>query len=182
MPLAPEIIETERLQLRRFISGDAVRIFHAYANDPEVARYMVWPVASTPEDMEGFVTQNIAAFDAGTAYEYVIVQKLSDQVIGGCGMHRFYPKSDNHFVLGYCLGKSAWGRGFATEVVGALVQWFRSNPTVYRFAAQVDVDNVASCRVLEKHGFIREGILHRWEVHPTLGTTPRDCFMYALFR
>jgi len=182
MSLAPECMETERVLLRRFVPGDGGKIFNAYGSDPEVARYMVWPVASKPENMEAFVTQNIAAFDAGTAYEYVIVQKSTKQIIGGCGMHRFYPKSGDHFVFGYCLSRSAWGQGFATEVVGALVNWFRSSPTVYRFAAQVDVENGASCKVLEKHGFSREGILHRWEVHPTLGAAPRDCVMYALFR
>jgi hypothetical protein len=35
---------------------------------------------------------------------------------------------------------------------------------------------------MEKAGMLREGILHRWLVHPNLGAEPRDCFCYALAR
>lgn len=182
MPLAPDVFETPRLILRRLRVGDARALYESYGGDPEVAKYMVWPVAKRAEDMETFVTDAISAFDTATSHEYAIVQRESGTVIGGCGIRRASPRSDNHFIFGYCLARSAWGRGFATETVKAIVAWFHSNTQIYRLAASVDVDNQASVRVLEKSGFQREGILRRWEVHPTLSMEPRDCVMFSMVR
>ncbi len=168
--------------LRRMQSGDAVLIFNSYASDPEVARYMVWPVAKYAQDLDRFVSVNIAAFDAGTAYEYVVELKETCSIIGGCGVRRAHPQSDDHYIFGYCFARSMWGRGFATETTETVTDWFKNNPSIYRLAAHVDIDNKPSCRVLEKNGFTREGILHRWEVHPTISPEPRDCFSYSMVR
>ena len=40
---APEVTTTERLTLRRPTLTDAADVY-AYAHDPEVTRYMVWPI------------------------------------------------------------------------------------------------------------------------------------------
>ena len=45
-----------------------------------------------------------------------------------------------------------------------------------------DVENIGSARVLEKSGFIREGLLRRWLLHPNISDEPRDCFSYARVR
>ncbi len=55
--------------------------------------------------------------------------------------------------LGYLLAESAWGRGFATELVTGFVEWCRTQSAVRSIAGGVDADNVASRRVLEKCGF-----------------------------
>ena len=54
--------------------------------------------------------------------------------------------------LGYLLGEAFWGKGYATEMVRALVTELRKGPPM-RLAAGVDADNVASSRVLTKSGF-----------------------------
>jgi [ribosomal protein S5]-alanine N-acetyltransferase len=60
-------------------------------------------------------------------------------------------------TLGYCLSDSAWGQGFATEASNALLQWAFNTLDMNRVQAETDTRNVASCRVLEKLGFLREG-------------------------
>jgi RimJ/RimL family protein N-acetyltransferase len=44
------------------------------------------------------------------------------------------------------------------------------------------VENVASARVLEKVGMVREGVLRRYIVHPNIGPEPRDSIVYARTR
>jgi RimJ/RimL family protein N-acetyltransferase len=59
--------------------------------------------------------------------------------------------------LGYWIGRSHWGRGYATEAVAALADYaFRTYPQD-RIGAGVFEDNPASRRVLEKLGFSRAG-------------------------
>jgi RimJ/RimL family protein N-acetyltransferase len=60
--------------------------------------------------------------------------------------------------LGYWIGRPYWGRGHATEAVGALVaEAFARFPDAQRIGAGVFEDNPASQRVLEKLGFERIG-------------------------
>jgi RimJ/RimL family protein N-acetyltransferase len=61
--------------------------------------------------------------------------------------------------LGYCLGEATWGHGYATEAARALLQWAFDTLDLNRVQAQTDTRNLASARVLEKLGFVREGTL-----------------------
>jgi ribosomal-protein-alanine N-acetyltransferase len=45
-----------------------------------------------------------------------------------------------------------------------------------------DVENIGSARVMEKSGLVREGLLRRYLVHPSISKEPRDCFSYARVR
>lgn len=55
--------------------------------------------------------------------------------------------------LGFLLAEKAWGRGYASEMIGALVRWCRGNPAISAIAGGVVKTNTASRRVLEKCGF-----------------------------
>lgn len=68
------------------------------------------------------------------------------------------------------------------EAIEAVVQWAFSDPSVFRVWAVCDCENGASARVLEKAGFLREGILRKWSIHPNISEIPRDCFCYARIR
>jgi RimJ/RimL family protein N-acetyltransferase len=55
--------------------------------------------------------------------------------------------------LGYVIAETAWGRGFASEMVGGFVTWCSSRSGIYSVAGGVAADNPASARVLKKNGF-----------------------------
>jgi len=55
--------------------------------------------------------------------------------------------------IGFLLSESAWGKGFASEMINKLVNWCRARPAISSLAGGVVRDNVASRRVLEKCGF-----------------------------
>jgi RimJ/RimL family protein N-acetyltransferase len=57
--------------------------------------------------------------------------------------------------IGYWLGEPHWGRGYASEAVGALVDAARATGLAPVLAAKALADNKASLRVLEKQGFTR---------------------------
>lgn len=60
--------------------------------------------------------------------------------------------SDTH--IGYLLGESYWGKGYATEVMQGLVTFIKSEHHVMKLIVGVDLDNLASIRLLNKLGFI----------------------------
>ena len=53
---------------------------------------------------------------------------------------------------------------------------------VTRVSGVCDVENLASARVLEKAGMLREGRLRRHTVHPNVSDHPRDVYLYARTR
>jgi ribosomal-protein-alanine N-acetyltransferase len=84
--------------------------------------------------------------------------------------------------VGYVLARPRWGNGLMPEAIQALATAALSHHSIFRVQAFCDVENIASQRALEKAGFLREGRLERYMVHPNLSPDPRPCFMYARCR
>jgi len=64
--------------------------------------------------------------------------------------------------IGYWLGQDFWGKGVGTWVVGELTRIAFEQFKLYRIYAEVFEKNIASTRVLEKNGFIKEASLINW--------------------
>jgi ribosomal-protein-alanine N-acetyltransferase len=63
--------------------------------------------------------------------------------------------------LGYWVGEPFWGRGILSEAVPAFTSWALAEFELTRIEAIVFEWNAASARVLEKAGYVREGVLRR---------------------
>ncbi|MBQ2621506.1 MAG: GNAT family N-acetyltransferase [Thermoguttaceae bacterium] len=61
--------------------------------------------------------------------------------------------------IGYGILEEYQGQGYATEAVRAALSWAFQNPNVTAIEAETDADNAASKRVLEKCGFVANGII-----------------------
>lgn len=98
------------------------------------------------------------------------------RVIGSTGLN---VETLYRAVTGYMLARETWGHGYATEVTKAMTDVAESLGIV-RLAALCHPDNRASVRVLEKVGFILEGVLHRHTVFPNLESDqPLDVEIWA---
>ena len=63
--------------------------------------------------------------------------------------------------IGYWLAEPFWGRGIATEALTAATDYAIATHTLTRVYALPFAWNAASCRVLEKAGYVLEGRLRR---------------------
>jgi len=174
----PETIQTERLLLRKPRLDDAPVIFESYAQDPEVTRYMTWRPHKSVEETYRIVELMLQLWDEGEAYSYAITLRNSDEVIGMIAMH----PDDFKVGIGYVLARPHWGKGYMTEAACAITNWLLEQPDVYRVYATCDVEHLASARVMEKAGMIREGLLRRYVLHPNLSDEPRNAYLYAVVR
>lgn len=170
----PDVMGTRRLILRKPRVDDAYLIFSAYAKDQEVTRYLTWKPHSSVEETLEFVHRAIDAWDKEEAYTWIITLRESSEVIGSIDL-----RVESNANLGYVLAKPYWNLGYMTEAVRAVVAWAIEQDSVDRVWAVCDVENLASARVLEKAGLLREGILHHWIVLPNRSIEPRDCYCYA---
>ena len=171
-------LETDRLRLRKVKLSDAEAIFREYAQDPEVTKYVSWRAHSDIEETREYVRMCLLAWDVGKAFHWVIERNDNKQAIG----MMIARAGDEKWELGYVLARRYWGRGYMTEAVKGLIAWALKQRHIYRIWAVCDIDNVASARVMEKAGMVREGTLRRWSVHPNISPEPRDSYCYAIVK
>jgi len=80
----------------------------------------------------------------------LVVERDTSTVVGGAGF--FGPPQDGEIEIGYGIVLSRQRRGYATEAVQAMVADVFQLASVHIVTANVDLDNPASIRVLEKSG------------------------------
>jgi ribosomal-protein-alanine N-acetyltransferase len=166
MPLtrAPERIETERLLLRRPVASDAEAIFTAYAAHPEVTTYVGFPRHRTVDDTRAFLRFSDAQWAQWPAGPYLALLREGGALIGSTGL---VFESPTRASTGYVIARPYWGRGFASEALGAMVGLAR-DCGVQRLYAICHHEHLPSARVLEKGGFTLEGTLRRYAEFPNL--------------
>lgn len=142
-------LHTQRLTLRRPIAADAESIFTRYASDPRVTRFMAWPTHRSIEDTRGFLQFCDAQWSESPAGGYLIIRTADNLLLGGTGLEF---ETSTRAETGYVLAQDAWGQGYATEALAAMVNLARSLG-VLALSAGVHPEHGASIRVLEKGGF-----------------------------
>ena len=173
---APTTIETARLILRKPVTGDAEAMFAAYASDAAVTRHLGWPRHRTIDDTRGFLAFSTAEWERWPAGPYLVCARDDRRVLGGSGLAFETP---HRASTGYVLARDAWGRGYATETLRAIVAT-AVDLGVQRLYALCHPEHRASARVLEKCGFELEGTLRRHSEFPNLEVgVPRDVLCYA---
>jgi RimJ/RimL family protein N-acetyltransferase len=179
--LLPETIDTPRLRLRKPVIEDASGVYEAYGADPEVTRFLAWTPHQSLKDALYAMLSRLACWEAGTEFSWTITPQNEPGTI--MGMISAVPdRKQWRCSLGYVLAKRHWNNGVMTEAVRAVIDMLFQQPGIYRVWAVVDEENFASARVLEKAGMEREGILHRWSLHPNVSAVPRDCWCFAVVR
>lgn len=174
---APERIETARLVFRRPMSGDAKNMFSRYASDPEVTRYVSWTRHASLEDTNTFLELCDSEWAVWPAGPYLVESRERRVLVGSTGLA--YDTAERAST-GFVFAKDAWGNGYATEALKAMVE-LAVKLKVIRLQAFCHVRHKASSRVLEKCEFTREGTLQRYARFPNLGSKGElaDVFCYA---
>ncbi|MBL8692366.1 MAG: GNAT family N-acetyltransferase [Rhodospirillaceae bacterium] len=161
-------METARLLLRPSDRDDAHQAFRI-SSDWEVTRNL--SAAAFPpvlSDLETWFDEHPREWTEGKAYRFAVLHRGA--MIGLADLDRV---SDTEAELGYWLGVTWWGHGYATEAAGALIQFAWGALGLARLKAGHAADNPASGRLLVKLGF---QCITETEVY----SRPRDCKIRAL--
>ncbi|WP_210649845.1 GNAT family N-acetyltransferase [Nocardioides sp. SYSU D00065] len=153
----PLRIRTRRTLLRRHDLGDAADLLR-FHSDPEVTRYLPWPVRDLQAVQETLATKvDQTALDRDGAWLSLAVEELdSGRVIGEVLLCR----SDSaHGVaeVGYAFARDRHRRGYGTEAVAALLDVAWAQLPLQSVVAHIDVDNAASRHMVTKLGFREAG-------------------------
>lgn len=174
---APVRFDTARLTLRQPHLRDAETILVRYASDPEVTRFLGWPRHRSVQDTEAFLRFSVQEWERWPAGPYLIISRTDGQLLGSTGLGF---QSPHEAVTGYVLAKEAWGKGYATEALAAMIQ-VAARIGVTRLSALCHPAHDPSRRVLEKCGFVRDDT-STWRVEfPNLAPgVQQEALCYAL--
>ena len=171
-------IETPRLILRRAVQEDAQDMFHNWASDPDVTKFLTWPPHESVEATQNILARWQAAYEQDNYYLWMIVPKELGQPIGSISVVR-----QNDAVaeaeIGYCIGRPWWHRGFMTEALTAVTDYLFTEVGMNRVAARHDPNNPHSGGVMRKCGMKYEGT-HRACDRNNQGIC--DAAQYAILR
>jgi [ribosomal protein S5]-alanine N-acetyltransferase len=174
---APLSVETPRLLLRPPTEADAEEIFARYASDEEVTRYVGWPRHVSVDDTRGFLGFAGAEWERWPAGPYLVFSRIDGRLLGGTGLSFEEP---DLAMTGYVLARDAWGQGYASEALRAVME-LAPRLGIRHLYALCHVDHRPSWRVLEKCGFARKAVLPAHMVFPNLAPgKPQDTLRYAI--
>lgn len=143
-----EILETERLILRRYCKEDLQDLYE-YLSDEEVVRHEPYKPMKMNE-----VEENLD-WRISTDEMIAVELKENHKMIGNVYLGK---RDFEALEIGYVFNKQYWGKGYAKESCMALMKYAFENG-IHRIFAECDPNNMSSWRLLEKLGFTREAHL-----------------------
>lgn len=151
-------LRTPRFDLAPLQPRDAEDLLRAFS-DAEVVRFMDIERHTDIAEARSVIewTQNIRA--AGTGVRWAIRAREDAGFVGTCGFNGLVWERGCRGEIGYDVVRRFWGARVMDEIMPALLGFGFRTLGLRRIEAMVTEGNQWSCRLLERHGFIREGVL-----------------------
>lgn len=146
---------TPRLHLREIVASDLASV-HRALSDPRVTAYYAVSFATLDEtrtQMEWFEDLR----RTGTGIWWAVCSAEDPRtLIGACGLNN-WAAEHRRAELGFWLLPEAWGQSFMREALEALLTHAFTSLEMHRIEAEVEAENLACMRLLERLGFTCEG-------------------------
>ena len=167
-------IETERLILREIRMEDIQEYYERLFGDGDVARYMLFDPHQDIGESLAHLQAGLEKYEQGHFYRWGAALKEDDSLIGLIELLRF-DEETNSCSFVYMLGSDYWNRGYATEMLKAVLSFAFEELELERVVVDHMADNPASGAVMRKAGmrhigtekgkYNKHGILHDAEVY-----------------
>ena len=155
-----KIFETERLVVCHYDFEIDAENFFLLNSDEEVMRYI--RAAKTKEECDAFLKQIIGGYKINPLMgRWGAYEKLSGKFVGSFAIIPIEGSDD--IQLGYALLKQNWGKGFASELTKAGLDYYFGNTNADHIYAIAEQANIPSHKVLLKNAFIPDGIRNEGE-------------------
>jgi len=146
-------IETKRLILRSFNLLDTKKVYEMSQEDPMKVFLpdQVYENLKHTKEVIEFLMSKYGHQSIVDQLPYVLGIELKEkrELIGHVGLS----KIDEGIEIGYAIEEKYQGQNYATEAVYAMTNLALSNPLVTEIWAVIDLNNIASIKVLEKSDY-----------------------------
>ncbi|MES2680966.1 MAG: GNAT family protein [Bacteroidota bacterium] len=148
---------TERLIMDE-ITMHYLQQVHELHSLPETDRYNTLGIPTSLSQTEELLKSWISLVNTSpkNKFVFVLLHKDTGAFTGLFGINMGKPNYRNAEIW-YKLLPAYWNKGYATECTGEILRLCFNELGLHRVEAGCAVDNLASVKVLEKSGFIKEG-------------------------
>jgi len=151
------ILETKHLFASAPTEGSLNNRFKLLS-DPLVTKYLGDGKAKTKSETEEFLQKNIQHYQEHGFCFFDIYNKKTKEFIGDAGLIYVALNKDNKDVeVGYRLAQKYWGKGYASELAKAFIEWGFEEFNLEKIVACCKEDNIASSNVMKKCGMDYSG-------------------------
>ena len=150
-------LETKRLILRKILPSDSSDVYD-YSSRKEVPEFLLWYPHPNIEYSERYTEQLQEQYRAGDFYDWGVVLKSNEKMIGTCGFTSF-DIQNNRGEIGYVLNPDYCGSGYATEAVNEVMSFGFNKLNLNRIEAKYMIGNDRSRKLMERCGMKFEGVL-----------------------
>src|SRR5258706_1087721 len=176
-PFEPIALFTPRLTFRFLNEADIPAAYEIFSH-PEVMRYWSYPAWTERSQAQEWLIHIQEGYHTGNTLQLAIERNTYLILIGTCTLYQFHVAS-RRAEIGYALGRPYWGSGYMHEALQMLLRYAFETLNLNRLEAAIDPRNLASASVLERLGFVKEGLLQeRWIVNEKVS----DTALYGLLR
>ena len=173
-------IQSKRITLRSLKIEDYLQIFE-YSKNLNVTKFLNWDYHKNTEETIDYLNRIISLYKYFPTCNLAILlnesETESEKIIGTIGLLPKNPKLPNQYELGFVLGESWWGKGYAYEAANTLISFTNKNFKIEKILAYCATQNIFSFKLLEKLGMKREGIIKK---HLLKNGDFLDSYLYSL--
>ncbi len=144
-----QVFETERLRVRHLEDAD-LPDFYAICSDPAVIMYMGDGEPLTEEQTALWLRKSKANYSDHGFGCMAVFSKQNDDFVGFCGL--VYAPDRTEVEIIYALAQPYWGRGLASEVAGAMIDFGFAECGLTEILATIAPQNSDSIKIVEKLG------------------------------
>lgn len=145
------LFQTERLLVRQLSSDDFDDMFAVYS-DPEAMRWVDDGQPITQDECRYWIGVTQKNYETRGYGMSAIVLRATGKVIGFCGI--VHPSGQEVAEIKYALLQAHWGKGYATEMARAMIDYGYREYGLREMIATIAPDNLASQKVMAKVGMI----------------------------
>ena len=173
-----KILKTKNLELKPLVATFkfANELFSIIDGNRDFFKYMPWADVEKPEQEFSYLRDSEKGWKNNTKANYGMFLRDSGDFVGVCGMFNIKWENESG-EIGYWLNPKYARQGLMSEAVNAVASEF-INIGFKRIIILANPENIASCRVAEKCGFEREGIMRSYDFLPVLKKR-EDIALYA---
>jgi ribosomal-protein-alanine N-acetyltransferase len=148
---------TDRFQLRPLSVDDSPALFRHLA-DPAVTEFMDIDPLVREDEAQAIIAWAMGIRERNAGLRWGIRDR-DGAFLGTAGFNTIELERGRRGEVAYDIRRASWGQGVMGEVLPPLMVFGFEGLGLRRLEAMVTVGNEPSCRLLERHGFQREGVL-----------------------
>lgn len=164
--------QEQQIILKKFSSAD-IDDFMTWATDDEVTKYMMWNSYNSRSEAESFFV------DVVEKHPWFKAICLGKKTVGSITLDKGKGVHSCKAELGYVIARQYWGKGWTTQAIKLAIETGFEDLNIERIEAYVDPTNIGSQKVLEKNGFIQEGLLKNYVIQKGV---VKDRLLYSLLK